>query len=70
MKAEKGEAASITSLCHFYKLHRYLDMSWAITAENLPLMRTDILGFLLKPWAKFVYSRKLRENIQFSKDAV
>ena len=32
-----GEAISLTPLYHFHPLHRHLDVSWAITAENSPL---------------------------------
>ena len=33
----KGEGFSLTPHYHFYSLHRHLDISWAITAENSPL---------------------------------
>ena len=34
----KGEGISLTPPYHFQPLHRYLDMSWVITAESLPLL--------------------------------
>ena len=34
---EKGESISLTPLYHFHPLHRHLDISRAITAENSPL---------------------------------
>ena len=33
----KGEGISLTPHYHFHPLHRHLDISWAITAENSPL---------------------------------
>ena len=32
-----GEGISLTPHYHFHPLHRHLDISWAITAENSPL---------------------------------
>ena len=34
--SEEGEAISLTHY-HFHLLHKHLDLSQAITAENLPL---------------------------------
>ena len=33
----KGEGISLTPFYYFHPLHRYLDISWAITAESSPL---------------------------------
>ena len=33
----KGEGIYLTPLYHFHPLHRHLDTSWVITAENSPL---------------------------------
>ena len=33
----KVEAISLYSFYHFYPLHRHLNISWVIAAENLPL---------------------------------
>ena len=48
----EGEGISLTPHCHFYLLHRNLDISRAITAETSPLhignswTRTENLWFL------------------------
>ena len=48
----KGKGISLTRHYHFHLLHRHLDISWAITAESLPLhigsswTRTGIFWFL------------------------
>ena len=39
---EKGEAISLTLLYHFHPLHRYLEISWAITAESSPLLAAGL----------------------------
>ena len=36
-RQEKGEAIFVTPLYQFHPLHRYLNISWAITAESSPL---------------------------------
>ena len=47
----KREGISLTPYYHFHPLHRYLDISWAITAESSPLhiigsrARTGSFGF-------------------------
>ena len=33
----KGEAISLSTLYHFHPLHRHLDISWAVNAENSAL---------------------------------
>ena len=33
----KMEAISLTTLYHFHRLHRHLDINWTITAESSPL---------------------------------
>ena len=49
---EKRKGISLTPIHYFHPLHRYLDISWAITAENPPLhianSRTQI-GSILFP---------------------
>ena len=35
----KGDAISLNLLCQYHLLHRHLDISWAIVAEELPLHR-------------------------------
>ena len=37
----KGEAISLYPFCHYHLLHKYLDISRVIAAENSPLCKTS-----------------------------
>ena len=43
----KGETISLCPFCHFHPLHRHVDTSWVIAAENSPLC---IAGSKKRTW--------------------